>query len=135
MYFQLAGDCPKDELGRNGLASLGGTRRGGLLGSDAERGPAPKDAGGCRQLPLPRAQGGQRSSRHQREGLCMTPPPSRDQPPTCHHGFWIVLVRCSLVSQCVTGIVREARWGHAWGIGTLASRCQRAALFPATWIV
>ena len=79
--LQLAGDHPKDELSRNGLASLGGTRGGGLRGSDAERGPSPEDAGGCRQPPLPRAQGGQRSSRHQREGLNMTPPPGTNRQP------------------------------------------------------
>lgn len=54
--------------------------------------PTPEDA-------LPHAQGGQRSSRHQREGSCMILT-LQGPPPMCHRGFWVVLV-----SQCVTSIV------------------------------
>lgn len=68
---------PKHELSQKGLASLGGTRGGGLLGGDAEGGPVLEAAGGWQQPPLPHTWGGQRSSRHQREGLCVTPS-SRD---------------------------------------------------------
>lgn len=59
-------------------------------GQGVEGSQAAEDAGGCWQPPLPYAQGGQRSSPHQSEGLCVTcapPPGTNRQPATVGFGL------------------------------------------------
>lgn len=105
--FPATGERPKDEWSQKGLSSLGRTRQGGCLGMP--------------ELPLPHAQGGQRSSWHQREGL--SPPEINHQPDTVEVGLHGAALWVSVWPALSMG-----EMGAHTGTGTAgASWCQRAA--------